>query len=163
MLTCHDITHNGSIRLDLTSDLRSNFELDLVRPTLVSFDSSRQEAHNGDQTIVLAQIGQKLVKSLCYKLVLDRAKLWPLVPKRLTLYQIWGHIPDRPFYCAYAAFCRLLSSWASERFSSGALHQICTSKILIRVTYSTNFVFLALTGTDIAEVSYLPPSPLQGA
>ena len=75
MLTCHDITHNGSIRLDLTSDLRSNFELDLVRPTLVSFDSSRQEAHNGDQTIVLAQIGQKLVKSLCYKLVLDRAKL----------------------------------------------------------------------------------------
>ena len=65
VLTCHDITHHGSMRLDLTSDLRSNFELDLVRSTLVSFDPSRQEARNDDQTVVLGPIGQKLVKTLC--------------------------------------------------------------------------------------------------
>ena len=68
MLTSHDITHHGSIGLDLTSDLRSNFLLDLVRSTLVSFDPSRQEARNGDQTVVLGPIGQKLVKNFVLKI-----------------------------------------------------------------------------------------------
>ena len=70
MLTCHDITHHGSIRLDLTSDLRSNFELDLVRSTLVYFDPSRQEARNGDQTVVLdpinrLKVSEKFVLKIC--------------------------------------------------------------------------------------------------
>ena len=68
VLTCHDITHHGSMRLDLTSDLRSNFVLDLVRSTLVSFDPSRQEAHNGDQAVVLGPIGQQLVKHFVLKI-----------------------------------------------------------------------------------------------
>ena len=57
-MACHDNTHHGSIRLDLTSDLRSNFELDLVRSTLVSFVPSRQEERNGDQTVVLGPINR---------------------------------------------------------------------------------------------------------
>ena len=55
-------------RLDLTSDLRSNFKLDLVRSTLVYFYPSRQDAHNGDQTVVLDPIGQKLVKNCVLKI-----------------------------------------------------------------------------------------------
>ena len=36
------------ISSDLNSDLRSNFELDLLRSNGVSFDPSRREEHSGE-------------------------------------------------------------------------------------------------------------------
>ena len=52
---------------DLTSDLMSKFDIDL-RSTLLSFDPSRQEEHNGSKIDALDPIGRKLLKkNICTK------------------------------------------------------------------------------------------------
>ena len=63
----NDMQHN-LLWPDLTSDIRSNFDLGFLRSTWSSFDLSRQEEHIGSKINALDPTGQKLLekkKHLC--------------------------------------------------------------------------------------------------
>ena len=67
---------------DPISDLWPNFDLDLLRSTLVSFDSSWREEHNFGLIVALGPIVQKLLqKNICAKnwwLATVNVDLWSL-------------------------------------------------------------------------------------
>ena len=67
----HHYESNDKQHDPLGLDLTSNFDLNLLRSTWVSFDPSR-EKHNGDKIVALAPIHNKIVKeNIC-------AKIWCL-------------------------------------------------------------------------------------
>ena len=95
---------------DLISDLRSNFELDILRSNWKSFDLSWLEEHNGNKIAALGPIDQKLVKTnVC-------AENWCLTSVNFDLWSLNGwseikigfHNRDRSFHWASADVCRLL-------------------------------------------------------
>ena len=67
---------------DMTSDLRSNFDLDFLRFNWVSIDLSSQDEHNGGKIVAVDQVVHKLLqKNICAKnwcLTLINFDLWSL-------------------------------------------------------------------------------------
>ena len=103
----NDMQHY-SLRPDLISDLRSNFDLKLFRSTRTSLGLPWQEEHTGDKIVALGLMGEKLMRTwLCLNWCLTSLnfELRTGDIKQVTLGQIWHDVPDTQFHCASLAFC----------------------------------------------------------
>ena len=100
---------------DLTSDLRSNFDLDFLRSNWLSVALPRREEHNGSKIDALGPIGQKLLKKNIYakngcltsvNFDLSRLNRWPEVKSETTkqIGRFVAHLLLLPLVAIYHSF-----------------------------------------------------------
>ena len=174
---------------DLTSDLWSNFDLDFLKSNWVLSDLPRREEQNGSEIDALDPLGQKLFNThICainWCLTSVNFDLWSLnrwpevINLRLycrlaVLLRIFSFLPLVAIYHSLGSRAAqlgpalltgkcenfaMMTSFDLENIDLGSPN-LDPKEFLYGPTYPLYFVFLALTGAEIAGGGQiLPPSP----